>query len=204
MHAHSWHPEWSELANGIERSRTGIPPAEIPPLRSFLASVGMTGVRGKLFPLGMTVEVAGSSFMKTAGTLVEAGSMEHFVQYHNIEKFGHGRGDGDPFRIFAVKSVRRLPGNTVWLIAGEGRPRHYSLSKVFVVDEIGHVDVDGFRFFARGRHGTQFEPPIPLAEEAWFPGFLRYMQNFRYGLTRIPDEFLPHFQALQEDAAFGN
>lgn len=129
--------------------------------------------------------------------------MDHFVQYHNIEKFGDGRGDGDPLRIFAAKSVKWLPGNTVWLIAGKGQPRTYALRKVFVVDEIGLADVDGFKYFARGLRGTRFDPPLPLEDEAWFPDFLRSMQNFRYGLTKIPDEFLPYFQALQDESVFG-
>ena len=130
--------------------------------------------------------------------------MEHFVQYHKPEASGHDSGSGTPFTIYAKKSVRRLPGNTVWLIAGEGRPRHYTLCEVFVVDEIGHVDVKGFRYFARGRHGTQLEPPIPLGEEPWFPGFLRHMGSFAWGLTKIPDDYLPYFQALRADAAAGD
>ena len=130
--------------------------------------------------------------------------MEHFVQYHNIEKYGYHRGDGAPFRILAKKSVARLPGTTVWLIAGEGQPRLYTLSRVFVVDEIGLADVEGFRYFAQGHHGTQFEPPIPLSHEVWFPEFRRRMQNFRYGLSKLPDEFLPYFQALRDDVKAGS
>jgi hypothetical protein len=139
-----------------------------------------------------------------AVTPVGVGLMDHYVQYHNVEKYRHDAEDDSDrdtlFSIYAKKSVKRLPGNTVWLIAGEGRPRQYTLCEVFIVDEIGLVDVDDFRYFARGHHGTEFEPPIPLGQEPWFPGFLRHMGSFAWGLSRIPDKFLPYFQALRDDA----
>ena len=132
---------------------------------------------------------------------------EHFVQYRNPDLmgrvFGEGEGEGEPFSILSGKSVERLPGNTVWLIAGEGRPRHYSLCEVFVVDEIGRANIGTFRYVARGRQGTRFEPPIPLGHEVWFGALLRHTGNFAFGLSRLPDDLVPCFLALHAEAMGG-
>src|SRR3954447_5405832 len=54
------HPEWSERANGIEGFRPPEYRTEFPPLRSFLATVGMTVVSGVLATVGMTGVVRAS------------------------------------------------------------------------------------------------------------------------------------------------
>src|SRR5262249_44669470 len=98
--------------------------------------------------------------------------------------------------VYTTKPVKRLPGNTIWLIAGRDWPRQYFLSAVFMVDEVGPADVSAFRYFARGSQGTRFVPPIPLSQESWFPEFRRRLANFSLGLRAMPEEFLPFFQAI--------
>lgn len=120
--------------------------------------------------------------------------MEHFVQYRNPDIWGQDVHTRAQFQVYTTKPVARLPGNTIWLIAGEDRPRRYALRAVFVVDEVGPAEDRRFRYFARGSQGTRFVPPIPLSQEAWFPAFRRRMVNFSLGLRALPEEFLPYFQ----------
>ena len=135
--------------------------------------------------------------------------MEHWVQYRNPDRMGRSSGAGNDdvddddvasFSILSAKPVERLVGNTVWLIAGEGRPRRYALRQVFVVDEVGPADEVGFRYVARGSQGTRFEPPIPLGPELWFRDLVRRLGSFAFGLSRVPDDLLPCLQALHADA----
>jgi hypothetical protein len=123
--------------------------------------------------------------------------MEHYVQYHNPDKWRHNRRRSGPLQVYTTKSVKRLPGNTIWLIAGKDRPRSYFLSAVFVVDEVGPAEDSRFRHVARGTQGTRFVPAIPLSQETWFPEFRRRLANFSLGLRAMPAEFLPFFQALR-------
>jgi hypothetical protein len=122
--------------------------------------------------------------------------MEHFIQYRNPDIWGHDDRASGPLQVYTTKPVTRLPGNTIWLIAGEGRPRRYYLRAIFVVDEVGPAEDRRFRYFARGSHGSRFVPPIPLSQEAWFPDFRRRVQNFSLGLRAMPEEFVPYFQDL--------
>jgi hypothetical protein len=103
----------------------------------------------------------------------------------------------DEFSILTNKSVKRLPGNTVWLVAGKGRnPRRYFLCEVFVVDQVGLADVERFKFFASGHNGYAFRPLFALDEEPWFPEFRERMQRFSLGLRELPSEFIPRFRRL--------
>jgi hypothetical protein len=122
--------------------------------------------------------------------------MEHFVQYRNPDLWRRERCARGPLQVYTSRSVARLPGNTIWHIAGEGRPRRYYLAAVFVVDEVGPADDGRFRYVVRGSQGTRFVPPIPLSDEAWFPAFRRRLASFSLGLCALPDEFLPHFQDI--------
>ena len=123
----------------------------------------------------------------------------HFVQYHNTEKMGEDCAELKRFEILTDKSVDGLLGDTVWLIAGTGRdPRRYSLCQVFVVDEVGRDSAGRFKFYARGRTGTPFNPPLPVDQEPWFPEFRESVQRFRFGLRELPSQFLPRFQELAE------
>src|SRR5579871_3592014 len=116
--------------------------------------------------------------------------MRHFVQYHNPEKMGHPCGLSDDYSIFTNKPfslLATLPGNLVWLIGGEGRPRQYSLCYVFLVDEIGESDEPAFRWYARGERGRQFRPPLRLDHDPWFRSFLWRHANFSLGLRALSD-----------------
>src|SRR3954467_4881712 len=121
----------------------------------------------------------------------EVHEMEHFVQYRNPDKMGHDDRASGLLQVYTSKPVTHLPGNTIWLIAGQGWARRYYLRAVFVVDEVGPAEDGGFRFFARGSGGTRFVPPLPLWQEAWFPAFRRRLANFSLGLRTLPEEFLP-------------
>jgi hypothetical protein len=129
--------------------------------------------------------------------------MEHFVQYRNPDTWGHDSPAGGPLQVYTTKPVHRLPGNTIWLIAGEDRPRRYGLRAVFVVDEVGPADDGRYRYVARGRQGTRFDPPIPLSQEPWFPAFRRRLANFSLGLCALPEEFLPYLEDLRCDPLAG-
>jgi len=127
--------------------------------------------------------------------------VEHYVQYHNRERFGPA---SEELVIHTSKPVDRLPGHVVWLVLGEGRPRRYFLGKVFVVDQIGPLpggdtSDDAFTYYARGTEGRFFRPPILLSDQPWFPAFLRSQANFSLGLRRVVRP--PVVAALQALAA---
>ncbi len=115
-------------------------------------------------------------------------SRRHFVQYHNPEKMGHDCELSDEMSIFTNKPYSLLivlPGNMVWLIAGDGHPRSYSLCYAFVVDEIGESDDPAFAWYARGTEGRLFQPPLRIDHDPWFESFLRRQSNFSLGLREL-------------------
>jgi hypothetical protein len=118
--------------------------------------------------------------------------MQHFVQYHNTERMGgpYKHVPGDPYRIVTNKSIAGLKGNTVWLIAGEGRPRSYTLCCRFIADDVGDADNPHFRHYASGFEGATFAPPIPLNGLRWFEKLYNQTQNFSLGLMPVSDEIV--------------
>jgi hypothetical protein len=62
--------------------------------------------------------------------------VRHYIQYHIPDRYGPAQtpGDNEPFDIMTRKKPDRLPGSYVWLIIGQGKPRRYFLSKVFLED----------------------------------------------------------------------
>ena len=92
--------------------------------------------------------------------------------------------------------LKALLGNVVWLIGGEGRPRHYSLRYVFVVNEIGACDDPPFQWYAQGAEGRIFWPPLPLERDQWLTGFLRRQANFSLGLRELWRPDVDHLCAL--------
>jgi hypothetical protein len=117
-------------------------------------------------------------------------TMRHFVQYHNPDKMGapyRFRGDFSVYTSKPYPLLAAVPGNTVWLIGGEGHPRHYFLCYVFLAEEIGTADHPSFRWYARGTIGRAYEPVLPLDGEPWFPGFLWRMANFSLGLRELAE-----------------
>jgi hypothetical protein len=126
--------------------------------------------------------------------------MDHYVQYRNPALVGGDclDGIGGAFTIGTNKGlVRRLPGNRVWLICGRGRPRRYFLRSCFIVDEIGEERGESlFRFYAQGRRGHWFQPPLPLDGLPWFAEFRRVQSNFSFGLNPIAPPFVLAFEEL--------
>jgi len=126
--------------------------------------------------------------------------MEHYVQYRNPALVGGdcSEGIGGDFVIGTNKGlVYRLPGNTVWLICGQGRPRRYFLRSRFVVDEVRADDDDSpFRYYAQGRVGQWLQPPLPLDQLPWFAEFRHHQSNFSFGLNPIPVRFVPLLEEL--------
>ena len=123
--------------------------------------------------------------------------MKHFVQYHNTEKMGHRCDTGtDTLHVLTNKVVGDVRGDTVWLIAGDGKPRRYCLCEVFTVAEVGPSEDRRFTSEVTGTKGQQFRPPVPIGEEAWFSDFRISQQNFRLGFNEIASRFVPEFERL--------
>jgi hypothetical protein len=92
------------------------------------------------------------------------------------------------------KPVERLLGNTVWLIAAEGKPRRYYLTHRFVVDEIGSHEEGAC--FANGIQGALFRPRIALNDRPWFKKSLKSQSNFSLGVQPIKQEFVVPLEKL--------
>jgi hypothetical protein len=125
----------------------------------------------------------------------------HFVQYHNTEKMGYSyrHEDGEPFSILTNKPVSGLLGSTIWLIAGEGRPRSYFLVCRFEVDDIGEADHAYFKHFASGTNGRAFEP-IPVNGLDWFEKIYSQTRNFSLGLSKLDDEVVAEMERLVKES----
>jgi hypothetical protein len=123
--------------------------------------------------------------------------MADFVVYHNTEGMGYRFQDTDEgsFGIVTKKPVAHLVGETIWIIAGEGRdPRRYSLCARFEVDRVGPVSDDRFRRFAEGDCGTRYD--ILLNEHEWFWRLWERQNNFSLGLNRIDPESVRGLERL--------
>lgn len=133
--------------------------------------------------------------------------VKHYVVYHNTEVMGYRPRDfddldeGTSFSIATNKSVTNLPGNIIWLISGEERPRKYYLCSVFVVDEVGSLEADDFKNYAAGQQGISFHPPIRLDELDWFGHFLNSQYRFGFGLREILEQkFIDELEKIADRA----
>ena len=126
-------------------------------------------------------------------------AVKHYVQYHNTDAQGGRPAGGDGrFQIYSSKSLRSLPGHTVWLVSGEGpSPKRYFLEYIFVVEDI----TSGSPNVAWGTNGQRFDPPLPLNGEPWFADFKRSQQNFSLGVREIGAEYLAHLEAMRDRVA---
>lgn len=143
----------------------------------------------------------------------------HYVQYHNEDEMGPleeggPEGTDDSYQVVSRKAPHDALGSIVWLIAGSGRPRRYSLCYVFEVSDVRPCapgDDDRFSFEYRGKRGFTFEPVLTL-EGAWFDDFVEHQASFSFGLNTIHpyhvQELLrrtkdldPFFAALWDDFA---
>jgi hypothetical protein len=113
----------------------------------------------------------------------------HWLQYHNTAEMGPPgpSRDGEPFHVSTDKKVRNLEGDTVWLIAGEGSPRVYTLCFRFTVDDVAEDADPDFTYCLSGCNGRSFEPPVALNRYAWFQRLFRSTGHLAFGLTRLDD-----------------
>jgi hypothetical protein len=101
------------------------------------------------------------------------------------------------FEVATNKHVNQLIGQRLWVIGGEGQPRHYYLGKSYLIAEVGEYGDDpDFRFFVRGHTGVRFQPPILLNPLPWFPAFRKSQSNFSFGLNRIHEQFVSELLML--------
>ena len=119
----------------------------------------------------------------------------HFIQYHNGVLYGP---PSPELVAHSDKRIDALQGQVLWVIAGQGRPRQYTLAKVFVVDEVGDLPPGEMRHYARGSVGRFFDPSIALDGHPWFRAFRQQHANFSLGLREIHGA---HILALENLAA---
>jgi len=122
--------------------------------------------------------------------------VKHFVQYHNVEKM-----DGRPSESYILtkksgKFVEEVKGNKIWLISGDGRPRHYALCAFFIADEIRLTNESGYKYRISGKTGRLLVPEVPLDQQSWFRRFLAAQQNFSLGLREIGSPFVEELERL--------
>lgn len=117
--------------------------------------------------------------------------MKHFVQYHNTEIMGYSASEIKELCIYTSKSVKKLSGNAVWLISGEGKsPKTFHLVLVF---KANRTSSDTYRHppyknAAYGDTGEIFGKSIELTDFPWFDPFKKDHQNFKYGLFEVTDK----------------
>lgn len=115
---------------------------------------------------------------------------QHFVGYHNTEKMGGPIEAGTALRVWTNKATKRLEGNIVWMIAGEGnKPRKYSLASVFRVTETGETGDEALKHYAQGP-GEYFDQPIDLTALDWFDDLSKMMNRFQFGVQELKDKEL--------------
>lgn len=114
--------------------------------------------------------------------------MLHFVQFHNPDVWGEAVDLEDAFSVVTSKSVRRLPGQRVWLLSRTGPPRIYFVASTFVVDTIETHPRRRFRNEAIGHGGQVLGPAARIDSARWWPKLLAQTGSFLWGLTEIRDE----------------
>ena len=108
--------------------------------------------------------------------------MRHFVQYHNIDRDGSAP---DGMVACTNKPAPDSVGHVVWVIAGRGRPRVYSLLKAFVVEHLDPPGDEPARHCLRGSQGLCFDPPLGLDEQPWFAPLWKSLGTPSLGLREI-------------------
>lgn len=116
----------------------------------------------------------------------------HYLQYHDEDEMGPREeggpeGTDDSYQVVSRKAPQDARGSIVWLIAGTGHPRRYSLSYVFEVSNVqpcDRGDDDRLSFKYRGGCGFTFQPALELEGE-WFNDFVEHQASFSFGLNTI-------------------
>jgi hypothetical protein len=135
------------------------------------------------------------------GDSVKISNMLHYVQYHHPAQGADCTSvAAGEFLVGTNKRTRNLLGQRLWVICGEGRPRHYWLCKSYLIDRVELADDPEFRLFLYGETGSRFQPPILLNDLPWFPAFVRSQSNFSFGLNRIQPGFVVELEVLAQQA----
>jgi len=113
--------------------------------------------------------------------------MRHFVQFHNPDVWGEALDLKDAFRVSTSKSVRRLPGQRMWLISRTGSPRTYFVASTFVVDSTESDYRRRFPNAVSGRYGQVLGQKARVDTASWWPKLLAQTGSFLWGLTEIRD-----------------
>ena len=124
--------------------------------------------------------------------------MTHFIQYHNPDIMDQFHPSKKTFGIVSNKRAGLREGDTVWLVAGEGKPRQYFLCETFVVDKIVPRPAGKFRFYMSGSDGKPLYP-LKIDKTSWFRELLKITGNFRFGLQPIKNQSI--IDALQRISA---
>lgn len=73
-------------------------------------------------------------------------------------------------------------------------PNSYFLRYAFIADS---VETDGVSYrLSGGADVADMGPGVQLDFLPWFPDFKKAASNFSLGLSRIPEDFVRHFEAL--------
>jgi len=108
-----------------------------------------------------------------------------YIAYHNPDKMGPRATQGVGLGIVTNHPGKCVPGDRVWLITGEGRPRKYYLRCYFTVSSVGHSNLRNFSSEVNGNDGRLYDPMPRLDTEPWFRELITKMKNFRGGFQPI-------------------
>jgi hypothetical protein len=118
--------------------------------------------------------------------------MSHYLVYHSAEKMEHSfrkhYREAEPpggYSIVTSKNAENLPGNVIWLVSGEGRPKDYRLEYWFTVS--GYVEIIDPEFSVEvyGTEGFTFRGGVRIGHMPWFRAFRERMGNFGLGLQPL-------------------
>lgn len=111
--------------------------------------------------------------------------MHDYVVYHKAEKMGYPALDVNCLTIYTNKPTGGTENGRVWLIAGEGKPRRYSLRATFLIGSVEASNNTDFTSQVTGTDGQLLDPMPLLDMEPWFPEFFKAQGHFAFGFNRI-------------------
>jgi len=131
--------------------------------------------------------------------------VSHYLVYHSAEKMGHSYRDDDEtpsvgYSIVTKKSAVNIPGNTIWVISGEGQPRDYRLEYWFDAIDLKTIEDPEFSTQVFGSEGYTFKGGVPIGHLPWFRTFRERMGNFSLGLQPLNDLEVRNLSAAAQSA----